>query len=238
MTRTRKLGMLICALVSSAAGLGSPTMAVGPSGEGDRMSRGVCTGVSRCHVKAYADVDGDGSRDRIAIARRGANRAPSGAVIVRVKTGPNRIESARYPTSYWSGPLWQGVARLDGRAGKEIVVGHSMGAHTLFYQAVTWRHGDLVRLNAPGRGRLWVIDSAYTVAFGWLRRSDDPVGRVIKRTALRTGTEPQSGFEGRAVTYQWTRDGWDKVVVRFVEPLPERQAYRWAGFHIPGLPRW
>src|SRR6476619_3274403 len=89
----------------------------------------VCGGEPRCHEVARVDVNGDGTPDRVALVRRGGNRAEHGSVTVRVKTSPTHVESARRRTFFWSGGLWQGAGALDGRPGRELVVGHAMGAH-------------------------------------------------------------------------------------------------------------
>jgi hypothetical protein len=189
-------------------------------------------------VKAHVDVTGDGVRDAIGVVRRGANGSSDGAVIVRVETGSGRIESTRRPTSYWYGPVWQGVANLDGHRGKEIVVGNTMGAHTQLYLALTWRGGRLVRLGAPGPGVTWVIDAAASVSYGWLRRPHDPIGTIVKRVAVRTGDATQSPFRGKVTTYHWARGDWHEVASKKIYPVPEDRAYSWGGFHVPGLPRW
>ncbi|MGH3332381.1 MAG: hypothetical protein ACRDPJ_13885 [Nocardioidaceae bacterium] len=199
---------------------------------------GVCSGVSGCVVKARTDVNGDGTPDTIGIARRGKDGAAQGAVIIRVKTGPGTIVSVRRKTEWWLGPLWQGTAALDGRRGREIVVGEISGAHAQYFRAVTWRHGQLVDLDAPGRERFWGIDGAVWISAGWQHRAGDPEGTIRKRVAIRTGNATVSPFKGRITTYRWTRDGWGRVGTRTIYPLPDEVAWRWGGFHVPGLARW
>lgn len=199
---------------------------------------GVCAGVSGCRVMARADVNGDGSGDVIGMARRGADGAADGAVIVRVKTGPGRIASVRARIEYWYGSLWQGVAHLDGRKGKEIVVGQSAGAHAQFYRALTWRQGDLVTLDAPGKGKYWYVDGAVWISAGWQRRVGDPVGTIRRRVAIRTGDATQSPFKGTVTTFRWAAGGWNKIASRTVYPLADDRAYGWGGFRVSGLRRW
>lgn len=201
-------------------------------------NRGVCAGVEGCRVAAKADVNGDGRPDVIGIARRGSNGAPKGAVIVRVKTGPGKIASTRAAAPYWYGPAWQGVAALDGKKGKEIVVGHSAGAHAQYYRALTWRQGRLVTLNAPGPDDHWLIDGAVWISAGWLQRGVDPIGTLRQRVAIRTGDATRSPFEGTVTTYRWKPGGWTRVSSVTTNPLPDRTAYAWGGFHVPGLQRW
>lgn len=205
---------------------------------GSLVGPGVCDGVSGCRVKARTDVNGDGSPDVIGIARRGKNGASEGTVIVRVKTGPRTIVSTNARTEYWYGPPWQGTAGLDGRRGKEIVVGFSVGAHGQSYRALTWRRGELATLDAPGRGKYWYIDSAMWISAGWQQRSGDPAGTIRRRVAMRTGDSAESPFEGKVTTFKWAPDGWQRLGTRTVYPLSDKRAFRWGGFHVPGLLRW
>jgi hypothetical protein len=232
--RTAVAVVAATASMTSALALAAP----GAANVSQAVGRGVCTGVRGCHVVARADVNGDGAVDVIGVARRGANGAPRGAVIVRVKTGPGSIVSVRRPTEYWGGHLWQGRAFLDGHKGKELVVGFTSGAHYQAFRALTWRRGSLVTLNAPGRGKFWGIDGAVWVAMGWQRRHHDPVGTIRKRVAIRTGDPIHSPFKGRITTFKWRHDGWHRVSFRTVYPLPDHVAYSWGGFQVPGLQRW
>jgi hypothetical protein len=200
--------------------------------------QGVCAGVRGCHVVGHADVDGDGSPDPIGIADRGQDGAAVGGVIVRVKTGPGTVASVFRTTHGWYGPRWQGVANLDGRHGKEIVVGRVMGAHAQFYQVLTWRQGRLALLDAPGQRKWWYIDGAVGISVGWLRLPADEPGTITKRAAVRTGDATESPFIGKVTTYRWARGGWRQITSKTINPLPDARAYRWGGFHIPGLPRW
>lgn len=226
--------VMLAGLITSALPLTGP---LAPA-TGQITDPGVCAGVSGCRVMAKADVDGDGSADVIGMARRGGNGAPNGLVIVRVKTGPGTIVSKVSGTEYWYGPLWQGVAFLDGQKGKEIVVGFTMGAHYQSYRALTWRQGRLVTLSAPGRDTYWGIDGAVWISMGWQRLATDPMGKIRERVAMRTGDATSSPFRGKITTYKWRPGGWDIVGSKTIYPLRDRTAYSWGGFHVPGLPRW
>ena len=116
----------IAALASLLAATGmcaiaSPAEAVGP---------GVCTGITTCRVVARVDVDGNGTRDPVALSRLGKDGGPHGTVVIRAKVGRHRVVQARRKLPYWYGPVWQGAAFLDGRKGRELVVGHTAGAHS------------------------------------------------------------------------------------------------------------
>jgi len=199
---------------------------------------GVCTGVAGCRVMAFGDVNGDGNRDAIGMVRHGANGAAEGSVIVRVKIRPGVIASAYTKTGYWYGSPWQGVATLDGRRGKEIVVGRTAGAHTQFYRALTWRQGGLTTLGAPGKGTDWIVDGAMRISIGWNHKRTDKAGTIRRRWAERTGDAVHSRFKGTVTTYRWTSTGWTKTASKTIYPMRDATAYSWGGFQVPGLYRW
>lgn len=217
-----------CAVVV-VAGSGQPASAASA-----KESKGVCQGVSRCHKVAKVDVNGDGSADPVGIARRGQRGAEDSYVFVRVKIGPEKIVSVRRRTPYWYSSPWQGAARLDGVSGKDLLVGYTSGAHTQFFHGLTWRKGELVTLDAPGQEVTWVIDGAYSVSIGWLRRGSWPQGTIRKRFATR---DESGDFEGRITSFRWKDGGWKTVSDKNVSPS-EDEAYSWGGFHVPGLARW
>lgn len=224
----RKLLGAGCALATLAAmGPWAPA-AAGKAGPG------VCDGVRRCHQVAEVDVDGDGTADPVGIARRGKDGAPHGKVIVRVKVG-DTIVSTRRTTSYWYGSPWQGAATLDGEPGKDLMVGYTAGAHTLFFRALTWREGKLANLDAPGRGRTWTIDGAVNSVYGWLRRGSWPEGTIRRRVADRYETKQ---FTGTVTSFRWTNGGWEKVETKKFRRMSQDKAYSWSGFHVPGLDEW
>jgi len=234
----RSFGRILL-LMAVGVALLSPTGAQSSTREGTgRLAQGVCDGVTGCHVRARADVNGDGSRDVIGIARRGAAGDAAGAVLVRVKVGPHLIASYRARTEWWYTPVWQGVARLGGGSpGREIVVGNTVGAHTQFYRALTWRHGDLVTLDAPGKDRMWMIDGAAGISAGWQRRPNDPVGKIYRRVATRFG-DIDGPFKGKVTTFRWAHGRWNRHGTTTNDPLPDARAYSWGGFQVPGLERW
>jgi len=92
-------------------------------------------------------------------------------VRVTVRTAAGQVDSKLLNTAYWPRGHWQGAARMDGQRGAELVVGTSVGAHTLWFTVLTWRGGNLVVERNPSSGREWAIDAAYNVYYGWLRRS-------------------------------------------------------------------
>ncbi len=195
---------------------------------------GVCAGLPGCHVRALADINGDGHRDVVAMARRGGRSGAQGWLILRVKTGPGQVVQTRRLLENWPTSPWVGVTRLDRHRGKEIMVGRLMGAAAGFYQALTWRHGQLVLLDAPGRPRWWGLSYAAAFTAGWQRQATDPVGLIRERlaTARADGT-----IRGKVKVYQWTRGGWRLERTRTIPSLPPGRAARWGAFHVPGLKR-
>ena len=221
-----KLVAASCAM-AFLAGSGQP-VAAAPAKDG----QGVCEGVRRCHKVARVDVNGDGDPDPVGLARR--KEGDESYVLVRVKVGPERIVTTRRKTTGFYGPPWQGAARLDGVPGKDLLIGYLSGAHTQFFHGITWREGELTTLDAPGRDVTWVIDGAYSISFGWLRRGSWPEGTIRKRVATRDESEE---FKGRITAYRWKDGGWDVAWSKSVKPS-EDEAYSWGGFHVPGLQRW
>jgi hypothetical protein len=240
---SRAKSALVAVIALSLAGVtAGPAVAVGAAraelvsaSDSRSVLSGVCTGVEGCHVRAHTDVTGDGVADAVGVAGRGdgADRR----VIVRVRT-EGTIVSERYRAPYWLGPLWQGVAQLDGRPGKEIVVGQTLGAHAQLYRALTWRRGGPATLDAPGLERYWLIDSAYSFVAGWQVRDKDAAGTIRQRMAERVSSTGSRPFRGRIHTYQWRPGHWHKVSTQKVPRMHEARAYRWGGFSIDGLPRW
>jgi hypothetical protein len=200
---------------------------------------GVCAGITGCRVVAKVDVDGNGTADPVGLVRTGKDGAEKGRVTLRVKPG-KRVVTASRTTEFFYGPLWQGAANVDGRRGKELFVGRLMGAHTMFFSALTLRRGELVELRAPGkqyRG-LWVADSSVMYRTGWQRRAADPAGVVRLRTAVRNDPPDDRTFDGVVKTFRWTRDGWVRTAVKRYPHASEERVSGWGGFHIKGLQRF
>ena len=221
--------LVLVVLLSAGLVAGAPSSAsaAGP---------GVCAGIERCRVVARVDVDGNGTRDPVAVTRLGEDGGAHGTVVVRVRVAAHRIVKARRVLAYWYGPVWQGAGFLDGRKGRELVVGHTAGAHSEFFRALTWRHGRLVDLRAPGGHLDWYVDGACTIAVGYLHPSGTPAGTLLHRSAERTCGDPT--YSGTAERYEW-RAGKYKLVRRTTYPtLSEDVANRWVGFRVPGLARY
>lgn len=196
---------------------------------------GVCAGVARCHVVGRADVNGDGKRDVVGIANRGANGGAKRSSVVRVQLASGRIVTARREAPYFYGPLWQGAAGLDGRRGSELVVGHTSGAHTQFFHVLTWRSGRLVTLRAPRGYDTWAVDGTATVALGWQRTKQDPRGLIRLRTA---SLDAGDRWDATVTTYRWVDGRWRQRAKRTVADATTDTVSGWGGWRVPGLDRW
>ena len=192
----------------------------------------VCGSLPRCHVVARADVDGDGRRDVVAVARRGADGATDGSATVLVRTSRSHVASVTRGTFQWAGPLWLGAAHLDGRDGRELVLGASAGVHTRYFRVLTGG-GARRRRALLGGAPTWIVDSGNAGVMGWQRTAADPVGLVRRRVAQG---DPATGrLTGRVTTYLWGSEGWSRVGSRVVDPVSPRLAGSWAFWHVPGL---
>jgi hypothetical protein len=221
-------------LLPLAIGLGAVALPAAPA-----LAAGPCAGVDRCHVVAHVDVDGNGTRDAVGLARTGKDGAAKGTATLRVQLG-NRVVSTTKPTEYWYGALWNGAANVDGRRGKELFFGRTQGAHARLFQALTYRDGRLVALRAPGRGYqgLWIVDSSAMYVSGWLQRSTDPAGVVRFRHAERNHGTEDSDFTGVVKTFRWTADGWVRTAVKRYPHASQERAFSWGGFRVAGLQRF
>jgi hypothetical protein len=223
-------------VVLTASVAGGLVLGVPDTASAAKRNPGVCHGVRACHVVAHVDVNGDGAPDTVGIAKRQRNLAQRGTVIVRVKVAPRRILQVKRPLRYWSGSAWQGAASIDGRPGDELVVGHIAGAHTQFLKVLTWRGSHLVNERTPDGSPDWTIDGAYNVDIGWLHRADQPLGTITK--LLNERNDDTSTFTGTTSTWAWTDGRWNLTSRHTDTAIPERTAYTWGGFQIPGLSRF
>lgn len=188
----------------------------------------VCAGIARCRVVTRTDVDGDGSADQVAWIRRSKH-----VMVARLVTADGQVATRRVDVSLWpNGGAWGGAAYVDGRAGKELLIGSQLGAHTPLYTMLTWRQGGLVVAKTPDGQSRWMIDSALADVIGWWRHTVDGQVRLTYRLAL-----PDKEFRhyrGHDTTYRWD-GGWVKGrTVRTYYRHADR-AYAVGGFHVRGL---
>lgn len=220
-------------LTTAAAGL----LAVSLSGCGgteatpSTPATGVCTDVEGCRVVAAPDVDGDDVRDQVGLVTKGKKR-----VVVHVRTAGGQTMRRSLETLWFPRGEFYGAAPIDGRPGAELVVGTTMGAHTMWFTTLTVRSGRLVRLDAPGAEDEWMIDGAFSFHAGVTRRVDDGRAVVVLHEAGRDGDRPT--FTGRDRTYLWRDGEWRLRSTERTHYRSERAAARVGGWHAPDLPRF
>jgi hypothetical protein len=203
----------------------------GVAGPAD-AAEGVCAHVADCSFEARRDIDGDGRRDAIATVDHG-----DGTHTVRVLTADGRLLRKRVRPEYWAiGDILYGIAKIDGAAGHELVVGYTHGAHALFFKVLTYRRGQLVVADAPGRGWVWAVDGAYSFSVGVWRRVREGRTFVTLRSASRDADG--SGFTGRDALFRWRNGAWAHIRSRQRHYAHDDDAYAIGGWHVRGLPKY
>lgn len=174
-----------------------------------------------CKVVATADIDGDGRTDQVGILARDITKQSGGTITVRVRTATGKTLQTTGGDVSWYYQPFHGVADVDGRTGKEIVVGDLTGAHSFQWRVVTYRNGRLVTLAPPAgsgltRDSRWATDGSSSFHYGWSRRvSDKGVVTLVRKHAERdddgwgargergpaaTGRRPQPAGTGSSST--------------------------------------
>lgn len=219
------------AVVGVIALSGGGPGATSPTGGSAAAASSVCAGVSNCHVVATTDVDGDGRSDHV-----GWRQMSERSVQIRVRTADGRLVSTRVDVRlWWGGGAWGGATRVDHRAGSELLVGSTQGAHTPMYTMLTYRAGRLAVEKSPSPlSPLWQVDAAYGDYLGWWRHilPDGRVG-VTQRIAVRRGDTAR--FLGRDVTYAWSANRWVRTSVTPTAYPAVRLASEIGGFQVAGL---
>jgi hypothetical protein len=216
-------GLLLLPLAACASSDPSP----GATGRAE-PAPGVCDGVPKCRVVASTDVDGDGRPDEVGFVVESKKR-----VVVRVTTAAGETVGRDLDTMWFPRGEFFGAAPIDGRPGAELVVGTTMGAHTLWFTTLAMDTGRLEVLAAPGAEDEWMIDGAYSFHAGVSRRVEDGRVVVVLRDAERNGLAPR--FSGRDRTYVWTDSGWRLEATERTRYRGERAVARIGGWHVAGL---
>lgn len=207
------------------------TTSVAPSHEAPAS---VCRAVPRCHVVAVVDMDGDARADQV-----GWRQLTEQSVQIRVARAAGTMLTRTVDVSmWWGGGAWGGAARVDHRAGAELLVGSMQGAHTPMYTMLTYRPGGLVVERSPSPlSHRWQVDAAFGDYMGWWRHTGI-AGRttVTQKIAVRSGSG--SSFSGRNVTYVWSTNRWERTATRATTYPTAKAASVIAGFHVPGLGRF
>lgn len=214
------VGVCVAPLVAGVAVMG-----------GMNPAQGANTDPASQRVVKHTDVDGDGRTDVVRV-RDGDNRV---RVIVNRAHG-RTLRRTLASGSEYEQPSWHGAANLNGRRGKELVVLTRYGAHSLFFTALTVRHGKLVVQRAPGGEKRWYVDGAAWIAAGWKRSSDHGHLRMTSRVVTKNWDTGR--WHGSAVKYRWAKHGWHRVHKHGLRPHGDRQAFKYGGWRVKGLPRY
>lgn len=193
---------------------------------------GVCSGVKSCKVVTRVDVDGDGRKDQVGLVQSRAN--PMGhTVTVRVRTAKGRTMKTSHK-AWWYGSTWHGSARVDGVAGRELVVGKSVGAHMMQFRVITLRRGKLVTLKAPGNAASWPIDSSYSFNHGWTRSVSKGTVSMTSRYAQRRNASTHNLTTSR---YVWRNGAW-RLASSKKSVVANSKGATVGGWRVPGLKRY
>lgn len=235
----------------SAGAAAATTLAVGLAGivtPADAAPSGICSGIKNCAIVKRIDVTGDGVKDTVAVVPKKIKNGNPSQVQVRVLTGKGSLLTYTDKRLQWSGTehLFRGAARLDGRPGAELVIGHIEGAHTVYYRVLTYRHHQLVMLRKPRLPKaalggfrddtsLWVTDGSVSSFEGIFRTSHH--GKV--RVRLKTGVLDwnTNKFDTWVVSYRWNGHGWHKIGTdhRFRSPKQVAHFWGWHTKHLHGM---
>lgn len=215
-------GLLLAGCGGSTAEPAATDTAPGPAS--------ACGEAADCAVVDRVDVDGDGLADEVGFVVESDEQ-----VVVRVGTADGRTMRRSLDTLWFPEGEFFGAAPIDGEPGAEIVVGTTMGAHTMFFTTLTVRGDDLVKLDAPGREDEWMIDGAYSFHAGVTRRVVGDEVLVTLRDAGRVAVQPR--FAGRDRTFVWRDGAWQLRSSTPRRYRGERAVARIDGWHVEGLPR-
>jgi len=240
-SRARRLAIVAAATTTAAVGIGLVAPAAANADAKD-----ACTGVrAHCRIVATTDVTGDGKKDSVGIVIQKADGPFVTSYQVRVRTAQGELVRATDKDAGWEGDIYFGAAAIDGRPGKDLVVGHVEGAHTAFYHVLAYQQGQLVlrkspKLPAPAAkdmdtyGRSWVVDGAVS-SFAGIRRTVSH-GQVILLENFGSRDPSAAKYAGWHVAYRWSAGHWTLASYRRQSWTDKQAASHW-GWHVRGLPR-
>lgn len=140
---------------------------------------------------------------------------------------------------------WHGATDFGQVPGEELVIGATFGAHTKWYQVLTYRDGELVQLpypeSDPARSdtfyaAMWPIDVAMSAYIGV--QCDTADSTVVLRSVTPKGDTLYDGvYEGEATSWVLDGDQWRMIDSRKLEYPDGESAYEISGWQCGDLPR-
>ncbi|SDT30013.1 hypothetical protein [Microlunatus soli] len=229
----------IVAVSAAASAVALTAGAVAPATASAASS--VCGSVAHCTVVDHADVDGDGHADTVAVVPHKIDkRGNAGSATVRVKTSKGKLltHTVKGLQMVPADHLLRASTAIDGEQGAELVITHKNGAHTVWYQVLTEKRGELRVSPAPrlpGRAHTvdWLTDGSVTTTGGIYRhKTAGKAPTVTVKTGVRD--DDSSRLKGRSVAFRWQHGGWKKVSSSKHRWTPE-QAAKISGWHVKGI---
>lgn len=220
-----------------------------PSGDGeDSGESGVCAGVSGCEPVDSADVDGDGALDEVALVGEPEEyyATPRTRITVRVLLADGTTLTREVEIEGWPhDTVWHGATDFGQAPGEELVLGATFGAHTKWYQVLTYRDEELVQLPYPKSdpvrsdtfyAAMWPIDAALSAYVGV--QCDTADSTVVLRSVTPPGTPSEdSTYEGEATSWVLDGDQWQMTDSRELEYPNGESAYEISGWQCGDLPQ-
>ncbi len=164
------------------------------------------------------DVDGDGTRDSVALNYLGSNRFELVATTTKGKTA--KVKFTSHVDAKWApaSDTWYGASAIDGKKGSELIVNKftkSTSATRLNVRlgVYTWRSGKLVASKAPASvwGKVCTVNASSGFEVRGYRFVSKSGHRYVDVTRLATKhklTKPWNGYVTRSV---WRNGKWVKL---------------------------
>lgn len=201
-TRTRTASALALAALT-------PALAVSLATPASAATKDACTGVSHpCAISSTADVDGDGKRDSVGITWKEGTDGKAGTSTVRLLTAKGKLYT-NTGTKHAKGDPWWGAAKINRRAGHELVLQDVAEKDAATFRVVTFKDGKLRTQQAPGGYYRWAINTDNFFQGYW--RKVDGEGR-IRLTHQQAGKHSSGKWALNSRTYspRWD-DSWARV---------------------------
>jgi hypothetical protein len=168
----------------------------------------------------HPDVDGDGHPDRVVLNYTQVSDAAigQGRVTMRVDFRSGAAASVSRHVMFWTRTLSQprlpfvGATNLDGRPGRELLLGDDQGAANVFFHVFTARHHRLVALAPPpgtdGGTANWNLGGSVGTGAQQFVCHRHSVRVVATRPAKSRRLQDQGLSHVTRTTSRWTAAGW------------------------------